>query len=334
MSTLPPFEFATAKNRDQALQQLSSDWNSAALYAGGMDLLDLMKERLYTPQRLVNIKNLQDMRSMSAEQDGSVRIGALATLHQVAADEIVAAKFPAVALACGEAATPQVRNVATIGGNLCQRPRCWYFRNEDFHCLKKGGQKCFAREGENKYHAIFTTDEPCVIIHPSSAAIGLMALDAQLKIIGRAGERVLPLAEFFVRPKDNIQRENVLKPTELITEVLIPATMAGWQSFYLKQKEKQSFDWPLVDVAVAVKLTGDRVEDSRVVLGSTAPVPRRATETEKYLKGKSFSGETIARAAALAADGAAPLAQNGYKVQLVKVITRRALLGAAQVKVS
>lgn len=334
MSTLPVFEMAMAADAKQALAELGSDWNAAAVYAGGIDLLDLMKERLYTPKRLVNIKGDTSLRYVRSDADGTMRIGPLSTLAEIAEHPVILETYPALALACGKAATPQIRNVATIGGNLCQRPRCWYFRNEEFPCLRKGGEKCFAKEGENKYHAIFNENEPCVIVHPSAAAVALVALDARVKIRSGGSDRELPLEQFFILPKQNVHRENVLKPNELITEIVIPSASKSLKSSYIKLREKQSYDWPLADVAMAAEMDGSTIKSCRIVLGSAAPVPYRAREAEEFLKGKVLTQEVAAQAGELAVKGATPLAQNGYKVQLFKVITRRTLMNLTESKVS
>lgn len=334
MTTLPSFEYVNAKDAEETLSQLPADnWADAAIYAGGVDVLDLMKERLYEPKRLVNIKQIGALKFVKNDPEG-MHIGPLSTLTEIAENEEIRKTFPALADSCGKAATPQIRNVATIGGNLCQRPRCWYFRSEDFPCKRKGGATCYALEGENRYHAIFTKDQPCVIVHPSAAAVALVALDAKLKIASSEGERMLPLDQFFVLPKENIHRENVLKPNELITEILIPAGARGLLNAYLKQREKQSYDWPLADVAVAAKMDGANVSACRIVLGSAAPVPYRALEAEKFLVGKPMTAENAAKAGELAMAGAEPLAQNGYKVPLFKVIVRRTLMSLTEKGVS
>jgi xanthine dehydrogenase YagS FAD-binding subunit len=336
VSTLPRFEYTSVADLEQALSQLSANnWSSAVLYAGGVDLLDLMKERLVEPKRLVNIKNISELKYINSDAAGNTQIGPLMTLAEIAAHAQIQHDFPALAHACGRAATPQIRNLATIGGNLCQRPRCWYFRSEDFHCTRKGGGTCFAKEGENRYHAIFTKDEPCVIVHPSAAAVALVALNAQLKIASAAGgTRTLPLEKFFILPKENVHRENVLQPSEIITGITIPSEMRFYQNAYTKQREKQSYDWPLADVAVALKMNNGVVEQSRIVLGSAAPTPWRAVEAEEYLKGKALSLENASAAGELAVKDATPLSQNSYKVPLFKVILRRTLMSLAEAKAS
>ncbi|MBX7246691.1 MAG: FAD binding domain-containing protein [Candidatus Sumerlaeaceae bacterium] len=333
MSSLPVFDYVNATSPAEAMGQLGAGWSEAALYAGGVDLLDLMKERLYEPKKLVNIKTAPSLKYIKVE-NGEVRIGPLVTLAEIAAHPELQKSHPALARAAGKAATPQIRNLATIGGNLCQRPRCWYFRSEDFPCMRKGGEKCFAKEGENRYHAIFTEGEPCVIVHPSAAGVALVAFGAQLKIASSSGERTVDIEKFFVRPKDNVRRENVLGPKDLITEIVIPASAAGMASAYIKIREKQSYDWPLADVAVVAKLSGANVEACRIVLGSAAPVPHRATEAEEFLKGKPLNEENAARAGELAVKDASPLEQNAYKVPLFKTVVRRTLLALKETKAS
>jgi len=330
MSKLPEFEYATPATAAQAVALLGPQWTDAVAYAGGMDLLDLMKERIAAPRRLVNIKKCDELRFIRAEPDGTLRLGALATLAEIASSDAVREAHPALALAAGLAATPQVRNMATLGGNLCQRPRCWYLRSEDFPCLRKGGDRCFAKDGENRYHAIFTDGEPCVIVHPSASAVALSALDAEIKVLSKGGAtRTIAMSDFFLTSSQNLQRENVLKPDDLIVEVTVPATARGLRSHYIKLREKQSYDWPLADVAVAARLEGGVAQDPRIVLGSAAPVPKRATKAEEFLAGKPLNAENAARAGELAVEGAKPLAQNAYKVTLYKVIVRRALLALA-----
>ncbi|MCX7717405.1 MAG: FAD binding domain-containing protein [Candidatus Sumerlaeaceae bacterium] len=330
MSSLPEFEYATPATPAEAAALLGPDWTDTVVYAGGMDLLDLMKERITAPKRLVNIKKCDALRFIRTDDDGALRLGALVTLAEIAASDTVRTAHPALAQAAGLAATPQVRNMATLGGNLCQRPRCWYLRSEDFPCLRKGGDRCYAKEGENRYHAIFTEGEPCVIVHPSATAVALSALGAEIKVLSKGGAtRTIPMAEFFLTSSQNLQRENVLKPDDLIVEVSVPGAARGLRSHYIKLREKQSYDWPLADVAVAARLEGATVRDPRIVLGSAAPVPHRAAKAEEFLANKPLTEENAARAGELAVEGAKPLAQNGYKVTLYKVIVRRALMALA-----
>ena len=314
------------------------DWNDAVLAleaarkarvsaeakGAGIDLLDRLKERTAAPDRVVDLRRLAEHRTIHRD-GGNVRIGALVTLREVA--EGLRTEFPALAEACEGAATPQIRNAATLAGNLCQRPRCWYFRSADFQCLKKGGSDCFAQKGENVHHAVFG-NSTCAIVHPSAAGVALLAYGATIETISPSGPRSIPIASFFVRPEDDLSTENALKSAELIVEVSIPKT-AGLVSAYRKLKQKQSFDWPLADVAVAWRPDGGKARDVRIVLGSASPVPFRAKNAEAAVEGKALDATIAAAAAKAAVDGATPLAQNAYKLPLISAMVRRTLLAAA-----
>ena len=221
-------------------------------------------------------------------------------------------------------ASPQLRNQGTIGGNLCQRPRCWYFRG-DFHCAKKGGDTCYAIEGENRYHAIFGGD-PCYIVHPSDTAPMLVALGASVKVAGQGGERTVALEDFFVLPDEELYKENVLQPGEMVTEIIVPAPASGLVSSYRKVRERGSWDFALASVALALRLSGKRVEEARVVLGGVAPKPWRSLAAEAALTGKQLDATTARTAAQAAVADAEPLEQNRYKVLLVKGIVEESLL--------
>ena len=247
-----------------------------------------------------------------------LRLGPLVTLATLSSDARIRKQAPALADAATAAATPQIRNAATLGGNLAQRPRCWYFRKEEFRCKRKGGTECFAIDGQNEMHAVFDNDL-CPIVHPSATGTALTALGASLALKGPEGERTVPIEEFFVRPETDVTRETVLRPGELIVEVRVPA---GRKSGYVKLMEKQSFDWPLAEAAVTL---GD---DPRVVLGAAAPVPWRAKAAEALIRGKRVDEALAAQAAEAAVQGARPLQHNGYKVPLLQAAVRRALLAA------
>ena len=319
------FEWAEAATVADALTQVGG---GSVVKAGGLDLLDRMKEGIDSPSRLINIRNVRELRGVRAEKSGGLWLGPLTTLAELDAHPVVRQKFTALADAAGHAATPQIRNVATLGGNLLQRPRCWYFRSEDFHCRKKGGSTCFAHEGENQYHAIFG-NEVCAIVHPSATATALVALGARLQLKGPAGEREIALEEFFLTPEEDVLRENRLGEKELITGVRVPAPATGARSVYLKQGEKESFDWPLADVAVVTNVRAGKVERASVVLGAAAPVPLRARAAEEALNGKVVNEESARAAAKAAVRGATPLAQNAYKLPIFETLVRRALLAAA-----
>lgn len=318
------FEWTEARTAREAVSLLG---DGAAVKAGGLDLLDRMKEGLEAPSRLVNIRNAGELGGVREERDGRLRLGPLVTLAQLASHARVREKFAALADAAGHAATPQIRNVATLGGNLLQRPRCWYYRSEDFHCRKKGGQKCFAHEGENRYHAVFG-NELCAIVHPSATASALVALGARVELTGPRGSREMALEEFFVAPEKDVTRENVLGERELITGVLVKPLAAGARSVYLKQGEKESFDWPVAEVALVVEREGDACRRASVVLGAAAPVPMRSHAAEEALRSKPLNEKTAREAASAAMREAKPLSENGYKIQIFEALVRRAVLAA------
>lgn len=314
------FEYVLPKSVDEASKAAAE--KGARLKAAGVDLLDEMKAYVATPDKVVNLLTVPGMRDIADHKDGT-RVGALVTLAQIAAAD----GLPAVLRqAADEAATPQVRNVATVGGNLAQRPRCWYFRSDAFACSKKGGDTCYAIDGENQYHAIFHT-KPCPIVHASNLAPALVALDARVI----TNKREIDIERFFVLPKEAIDRENVLEPGEVITSVAFPAR-ARWQSCFREARDKESFSWALVAAAVALRMDGDAVGEARVVLGAVAPVPLRSKEAEAELAGKKPTAEVAAKAAEAAFKGATPLSENGYKVQLGKAILKRTILAAAEGK--
>jgi xanthine dehydrogenase YagS FAD-binding subunit len=297
--------------------------------AGGQDLLTTMKEYITLPSRVVNLKGIRGLDRIEPDGKKGLRIGALVTLAQVEESAEVHRGFPALAEAAHSVATPQIRNLGTVGGNLCQRPRCWYYRLEEAVCLKKGGSECFAATGENKYNAILGGG-PSYIVHPSDLAPVLVALGASVNVTGADGKRTIPLDKFFTLPSEgNIRRENVLRNDEIVTEIDVPASPFAAHSTYLKFKERDSLDFALASVAAAVELGPNKaVRQARVVLGGVAPIPWRAPKAEAYLAGKTLSAGTLAEAARLALDGAEPLAKNAYKIPLAQALVRRALAKA------
>jgi len=297
----------------------------ALFKAGGVDVLDLLKEHVAEPQALVNLGKVREL-DFVREEKGIIALGPLVTLARVASDERILRGAAALAQAAGAAATPQIRNLATLGGNLAQRPRCPYFRSELFHCRRKGGTECFAIAGENAEHAIFDNDL-CAIVHPSAVGVALLALSATLKLKGPGGQRTVPIEQFFVSPAKDIQRENVLEPGELIVEVHVPTAR---RSSYVKLMQKQSFDWPMAEAAVALDLDGRRIREARVAIGAVAPVPRRAAAVEQALSGASISA--IDDAAKLATEGARPLDKNGHKLPALQVAVARSLRAAAGIE--
>jgi xanthine dehydrogenase YagS FAD-binding subunit len=314
------FELVRAQSTSQA-RELLAEKPGSVLKAGGIDLVDHLKEHLVEPPRLVDLKTIPGLASITVEKDGSLRIGALATLAQVAAHEGVRRGHPALAGACGEAASPQIRNVATIGGNVLQRPRCWYYRLESYKCFKKGGDVCFAVAGENRYHVIFGGG-PAFAPHPSSAAVPLVAYGASFVLDGPTGGRVVAAADFFLLPAPDPTRENVLQPGEVLKEIRVPSA-AGWKSAYYEVRERAAFDWPLVSAAIAIKNSGGIVRDARVVLGQVATIPWRSAAAEKALVGKAVSAASAEAAGKAAVEGAQPMSDNGYKVDLAATLVRR-----------
>ncbi len=321
------FEWLDPKSLDEAFAALAPEPGAALLKAGGVDVIDRLKEGLDAPSRLVNLRGIPGLDRIEELPGGGLAIGPLATLARIDADAAVRARYPALADAAGHAATPNVRQAATIGGNLLQRPRCWYFRNAEFHCLKKGGGRCYAQDGENEYHAVFG-NRVCAIVHPSGVATALTAIGAQLEVASGKKRRTIAIDDFFVRPDTDVQREHDLAPDEILIGIRLPAPGPGMRTAYLKLGEKESFDWPIAEAAFRLDLEGGLVTGARIVLGAAAPVPWRATQAEALLVGKPITEETAAQAAAVAIEGATPLAQNAHKLPILAAIVRRALLAA------
>jgi xanthine dehydrogenase YagS FAD-binding subunit len=305
----------------------SGDYRLPMLKAGGMDVVDHLKEGLASPDALVDIKRVRrrpGARAVEREGDRIV-IDASATLAEIGADPTLRGTAPAVADAAGSAATPQVRTVASAAGNLLQRPRCWYYRNDQFDCLKKGGDRCFAIEGENAYHAVLG-GAGCHIVHPSNLAVALSVLGGRVHLVG--GEREsLAIADLYQLPSQGVRREHVLEPEEVVTHVSLSAAP---RSAFLAIKHKQSFDWPLVCAAASLELDGGRIRTARLCAGAVAPVPWRLDAVERALVGVDPRDDAGLRAAcAAAAEGARPLRDNAYKITLLPVVVRRAVRLAA-----
>ena len=323
---IPAIEWSDPATLEEALVQIGP---KALVKAGGVDLVDRLKERLDAPSRIVNLRRVPGLDRIR-ERDGFVELGPMATLARLADDPIVQRRLPALADAALRAATPNVRNAATLGGNLLQRPRCWYFRQEAFPCRRKGGDTCFAQEGRNVYHAVFENDL-CAIVHPSDTATALVAYGARAEIASRRGRREVPLEELYVLPREDVTREHRLAPDELVVAIHVPAPAPGARSAYVKQGERDSADWPLAAAAVLLEMAGATCRRASIVLGAAAPIPWRARAAEGALAGKALNGETAAAAARSALEGATPLAENGYKVPLLEVVVRRAILAAGGV---
>jgi len=325
------FAYVNPANEKEAVAALKVEGAVALPLAGGQDLLARMKDYVTPVDRIVNVKGLDA--TIVATPEGGLRIGSAVRIVDLAEHAQVAKLYPAVAHAAGEVGTPQIRNQGTVGGNINQRPRCWYFRNEEFNCFKKGGSRCFATTGENQYHAIFGNDGPSHIVHPSSLAVPFTAYGASFRVVGPNGERTIPAAEYFTMPTmRNVRKENVLADDEILTHVTLPAP-GNVRTGHYEVRYKQSHDWPLAFTTVVLTMNGDTIQSARVVLGAVAPVPWRSRPAEAALAGKRLNAETAAAAAEAAVSDAKPMSGNVYKVQIARTAVKRALLQAAGIAI-
>ena len=323
-----PFEYASPASTQQALQLLGNSWNDAAPLAGGTDLLSLMKDDIVAPKRLVNIKELVELRGVTVGKQG-LRIGALTTIQELADDARVRRAYPVLATTAGEIAGPQIRNMATIGGNLCQRPRCWYYRAGFGLLAQNQNGDSLVPNGDNRYHAILGNSGPAYYISPSTLAPLLIALNASVRLVGPNGKREVPLDKFYLIPKSKNEREHDLKPNEIVTEVIVPP-LAGAKAATYEVRQKEAMDWPLALAAVVLNIKANKVTSARVLMGAVAPIPWRSPEAEAALVGKTISEEVAQAAGAAAVTGAKDLGHNGYKIQIARVVVKRAILAAAQ----
>ncbi len=323
------FSYINATSLEQVTSLLSeSGWGEVMLLAGGTDILGELKEYIETPKTLINLKTLPGMDGITADASG-LKIGALATIDDIARHPTMQQHYTVLAQAAASVATPQIRNVGTLGGNLCQRPRCWYYRDEAINCLKKGGDTCYAVDGLSKYHAILGGD-PVYIVHPSDLAPALIALGASLRIVGPHGEKILSLEEFFTLPATNPFRENVLEPNEIVVEVTVPQVKPHTKSFYLKAREKGAPDFALASVAGVFEMDRGTCKTASIVLGGVAPAPWRSKEAEAALTGMMINESVSKKAGADAVQDAQPLNDNAYKVTLTQnLISRTAMMAAS-----
>jgi xanthine dehydrogenase YagS FAD-binding subunit len=327
------FTSATAKDLPGAVtlaRDARGRGQTAAFAGGGSDLLGMMKERLVTPDVLVFLKPIKGLDAVTPA-GRAVTIGGLTTLDALARHVLIRREYTVLAEAAETVATPQIRNVATLAGNVCQRPWCWYYRN-GFACLKNGGNVCYSISGENQFHAIFGGG-PSHIVHPSDTAPALVALDARFRIVGPAGERTVAAADFFTLPTVDPARENVLKNDEVLAAVVLPRANESSRSTYHKIMDREAWTHAVVSAAVVVemnKVGGDVCRSARIVLGGVAPVPWRLPEVEKMLAGQKITPELAARAGEAAVAGARPLAKNGYKVPMTRAMVRRTIESLAR----
>jgi xanthine dehydrogenase YagS FAD-binding subunit len=318
---LESFAYVRPGTLTEAVKLLSAP--GARAHAGGTDLLGCLRDEVFRAGTVVSLTKIDELRGMAASADGGLRIGALTTVAELAAHAAIKERYAALAQAASVVASPQLRNQGTIGGNLCQRPRCWYYRG-DYECTRKGGEMCYAIGGENQYHAIFGGGA-CWIVHPSDTAPALVALDAKLRLAGPKGSRTVTAESFFVLPDQNVRQETVLEPGEIVAEVLLPPPPAGQKSLYRKVRARGSWDFAMAGIAAAITMKAGKVADARIVLSGVAPTPWRLQPVEKLLVGQKVDAKLLAKAADLAVAGAKPLEQNAYKVPMVRGIIEEAV---------
>jgi xanthine dehydrogenase YagS FAD-binding subunit len=323
------FEWVDATSVEEAVSALAATTGAEPVVAkaGGIDLIDLLKEGIVRPARVVNLTTIEGLDQITIDKAGTLTLGALVTLARIDAAPEVRHGFPALADAARHAATPQVRNAATIGGNLLQRPRCWYFRSAHFH--RNGADAmAAARDGENQYHAIFDNTRTAMV-HASTPATALVAYGAEVVLTGEHGRsRSVPLTDFLLAPDASRDRDTAIRTNEVLTSVRVPAPHPRIRAAYHKQTERESYDWPICDVAVVLAMDADTVRDAAVVMGWVAPTPRRATECERLLRGARVTEELARQVAAAAVAGATPLSKNAYKVPVLEAVVRRTILAA------
>ena len=311
---------------DQAvktIQQAGKNGQAASLVGGGSDLLGMVKEFIIKPDVLVNLKTIKGLDQVTPAA-GGVNIGGLITLDSLGSHPLIRSQYRVLAEAAETVATPQIRNVGTLAGNVCQRPWCWYFRN-GFPCLKNGGDTCFSVSGENRFHAIFGGG-PSYIVHPSDTAPALVALDAKFRVVGPSGERMVPAAEFFVLPHQDVARENVLAADEVLAGVQLPSAVPGRRSTYNKVLDREAWTHAVVSAAVVLDMDKEICKSARIVLGGVAPIPWRLQKVESMLAGQRITPELAAKAGEAAIAGAQKLSRNGYKVPMTNALVRRTLL--------
>jgi len=320
------FEYANPTTVREAVSLLGARWDDAAVLAGGTDLLSLMKENIAKPRRVVNIKNIRELSVMRKHGD-EMRIGAAVTLDELERDADVQRYYPVLAQAASGVSSPQIRNMGTVGGDLCQRPRCWYYRNGFGLLGQDKNGKSLIPGGENKFHAIFGNSGPAYFVSASSLGPGLVALGARIRLVSASGSREVEAAKFFVTPRNADARETALLPNELLTEIILPSSDTHSGTYEVRQKE--ALDWPLATASVLLNMAGDTVSNARIVLGHVAPTPWVSLEAQSAMAGKPVTEITASEAGRAAAESATPLSQNRYKAQLTRVAVKRALLMAS-----
>ena len=315
------FKWAQPQSIEQ-VTSMSAD-QRYKLMAGGTDLLDEIKNGIIEPHMIVDLKSIPNLAYIKSS-NGNIHIGAMTRVSELAKDSSVKTEYPVLHEAALSLATPQLRNVGTLGGNLCQRPRCWYYRDPQVECRKKGGSRCFAIRGRNRYHAILGGGM-CRIVHPSDLAPALISLDAEVTIVSPKGDRTLALGKFYTLPRVDVSKENILDANEILKEVKIPKPKNGSKSTYVKLKERGTWDFALVSAAVSGVVSGNSFKDIKIVLGGVAPIPWRLEKAENALKGQSISDDFVKKVAKEALSDARPLKENAYKQELATIAVCRAV---------
>ena len=322
------FEYANPTTKEEAVRLLATQWGEAEILAGGTDLLSLMKDHVSTPRRVVSLQAIKELRGIEFNPATGLRLGAMTTLSELIESAEVRREYPALVEAAEGVRSPQILNMGTVGGDLCQRPRCWYFR-AGYGLLARDDGKALVPEGENQYHAILGNSGPAYFVNPSSLAPALIALGAKVRVFGPQGTREGGLDKFFLAPASDDQRECDLKANEILTDILVPPAKGTKMAIY-EVRQREALDYPLAAAAVVLRLDGKTVKSARVVLGHVAPVPWPAPEAEAVLVGKTISEAVADEAGKAAVSKATPLSKNAYKVQLARVAVKRAILRAAQ----
>ena len=320
------FDYGKPASIEQALAFLDKGTPDVFLMGGGTDLLGEIKEGIVAPTAVLDLKAIPGLAGIKKEKDALV-IGAASTVADVAENGEIAGLFPALHQAAGVIASPQLRIMGTVGGNLCQRPRCRYYRDASILCTKKGGAKCYAEKGRNRYHAIFAGGF-CWSVYPSDLAPALIALGADIVLRTSEGKRVLPLAHFYAPPIVNVRKENILTGREILEEVRVPLPKPGDKSAYVKFIERGAWDFAVVSAAVWASASGRSVRDIRIICGGVAPIPWALNAAEDALRGSRASEASVRKATARAALQAVPLAENGYKIDLLQSVVTDAVLKA------
>ncbi len=320
------FEYARPSNKQDAVKLARAKDGVAAILAGGTDLLSLMKDDVVVPKRIIDIKSIKELQGIS-RQDGNLRLGALVTLEELLDHSSIQEEYPSLWQAAQGVHSPQIRSRGTVGGDLCQRPRCWYYRN-GFGLLATQNGGSMVEQGDNRYHAILGNTGPAYFVNPSSLAPALIALGAKVMVFGPNGLRDIGLESFYRIPQQEGEKEYALLDGEIITEVRVPS-VSGRKSAFYEVRHREVLDWPLASAAAVVELDGERIKGARVVLGHVAPIPWPAPEAEKFLTGQRLTQKVAERAGQAATRGAQALSRNGYKIQLAQVAVKRAILQAA-----